>query len=72
MEEIQARSGKVLVISETRIPEADWNIVLPTCNTYSFAFLASIAAQLFAYHTADLLGREIDRPRNLAKSVTVL
>jgi glucosamine--fructose-6-phosphate aminotransferase (isomerizing) len=33
--------------------------------------LASIALQLFAYHVAVTLGRDVDQPRNLAKSVTV-
>lgn len=71
IEEIRARGGKVLAISEHVIEQADWNITIPALDSYSFGFLASIAGQLFAYHTADLLDREIDRPRNLAKSVTV-
>ena len=33
--------------------------------------VAVVPAQLFAYHTADLLGNDIDQPRNLAKSVVV-
>jgi glucosamine--fructose-6-phosphate aminotransferase (isomerizing) len=32
---------------------------------------ATVILQLLAYHTADALGRDIDKPRNLAKSVTV-
>ena len=31
----------------------------------------SIAMQLLAYHTSNMLGRDVDQPRNLAKSVTV-
>jgi glucosamine--fructose-6-phosphate aminotransferase (isomerizing) len=34
-------------------------------------FTAGVALQLLAYHVADALGCEIDKPRNLAKSVTV-
>jgi glutamine---fructose-6-phosphate transaminase (isomerizing) len=34
-------------------------------------FLAVVPAQLFAYHVALALGRDVDQPRNLAKSVTV-
>lgn len=69
--EIRARGGKVLAISAKPIPGADWNIVIPDSAGVSFAFAATIAGQLLAYHAARSLGREIDRPRNLAKSVTV-
>jgi glutamine---fructose-6-phosphate transaminase (isomerizing) len=69
--EIQARGGKVCAISQTPIAEANWNIILPSCPPIFFGFLAATAGQLLAYHAAKELGREIDRPRNLAKSVTV-
>jgi glucosamine--fructose-6-phosphate aminotransferase (isomerizing) len=69
--EIRARNGKVLAISERPISEADWNLVLGECGETLFPFCATIAGQLLAYHAARTLGREIDRPRNLAKSVTV-
>ncbi len=71
IEEIRARGGKVLAIAETPISIADWNIIVPSSNPYFYGIIASIASQLFAYHTAKLLGRDIDKPRNLAKSVTV-
>jgi glucosamine--fructose-6-phosphate aminotransferase (isomerizing) len=69
--EIRARDGKICAISQRPIPEAEWNIVLPETNSIFYCFLASIAGQLLAYHAADSLGRDIDKPRNLAKSVTV-
>ncbi len=69
--EIQARSGRVCVVSQSPVPGADWNIILPKCHPVFFGFLAAIAGQLLAYHAAHILGREIDKPRNLAKSVTV-
>ncbi len=69
--EIRARGGKICVISQQPIPDAEWNIVLPKTNPIFFGFLASICGQLLAYHAADSLGRDIDKPRNLAKSVTV-
>lgn len=72
IEEIRARGGKVLAISEKPILEADWNIVIPESNAYIFPILASVAGELFAYHVAESLGHDIDKPRNLAKSVTVL
>jgi glucosamine--fructose-6-phosphate aminotransferase (isomerizing) len=40
-------------------------------NPYISLFTSSVALQLFAYYMALDLGREIDKPRNLAKSVTV-
>ncbi len=69
--EIRARGGKVLAFSERPIENADWNIVLGECGKTLFPFCVSVAGQLLAYHAAHALGREIDRPRNLAKSVTV-
>lgn len=69
--EIRARGGKICAISQQPIPDAEWNIVLPKTNPVFFGFLATIAGQLLAYHAADALGRDIDKPRNLAKSVTV-
>ncbi|MFZ3232058.1 MAG: SIS domain-containing protein [Patescibacteria group bacterium] len=69
--EIRARGGKVLAISAKPVTEADWNIVIPNAPGLTFGFAATVVGQLLAYHAALTLGREIDRPRNLAKSVTV-
>jgi len=45
---------------------------VPDCESdFLTALLSAIPLQLFAYHVARLNGREIDQPRNLAKSVTV-
>ncbi len=44
---------------------------IPRADEATSAILATVALQLFAYHVANELGREIDQPRNLAKSVTV-
>jgi glucosamine--fructose-6-phosphate aminotransferase (isomerizing) len=44
---------------------------IPSSNSYVSPILHSVIGQLFAYHFAKLKGREIDMPRNLAKSVTV-
>lgn len=69
--EVKARGGMVIAISDTKIDEADKTLILPHLSE-NFSFLSVIAAlQLIAYHTADLLGRDVDKPRNLAKSVTV-
>ncbi len=69
--EIQARKGKILAISNRKIENADRDIIIPETNSYLSPFLTTIVVQLLAYHTADILGRDIDKPRNLAKSVTV-
>ncbi len=61
----------MLAISAKPVQNADWNLVLPSAPGLTFAFAATVAGQLLAYHAALELGREIDRPRNLAKSVTV-
>lgn len=69
--EIQARKWKILAISNQKIDQADRNIIIPETHSYLSPFLTTIAVQLLSYHTADLLERDIDKPRNLAKSVTV-
>ena len=50
---------------------ADDVIFIPHTMEILSSFLSVIPLQLFAYHTADLLELDVDKPRNLAKSVTV-
>jgi glucosamine--fructose-6-phosphate aminotransferase (isomerizing) len=50
---------------------ADEIVVLPEAPDYVMPILAVIPLQLLAYHLAVELGRDVDKPRNLAKSVTV-
>ena len=45
--------------------------LLPSAHPLAAAFLALPALQLFSYEMADYLGKDVDQPRNLAKSVTV-
>ncbi len=71
IQEIKARNGKVITISDKNIPNADWNIKIPSTIDEIYPFLTVIIGQLLAYHVADILGKDIDKPRNLAKSVTV-
>jgi glucosamine--fructose-6-phosphate aminotransferase (isomerizing) len=49
----------------------DKAIVIESKNESLSVFCAACALQLFAYHTAALRGLDVDKPRNLAKSVTV-
>ena len=71
LQEIQARKGKVLAVSNRKIPQADRQITIPKTVDAIYPFLTTVVGQLLAYHVADLLGKDIDKPRNLAKSVTV-
>jgi glucosamine--fructose-6-phosphate aminotransferase (isomerizing) len=71
VQEVKARKWEILAISDKKVPSATWNISIPETLEELYPFLTAIAGQIVAYHTADLLGRNIDKPRNLAKSVTV-
>ncbi len=70
--EVEARGARVISITNHRIhTDAAGTIRIETDNDGKFGILAAIAGQLIAYYVADKLGRPIDKPRNLAKSVTV-
>ena len=75
IEEMKARQAQVVAIAkkgDTRIQEiADDVFFIPDCSDEVAPIVAVVVLQLFAYHIAKLRGREIDQPRNLAKSVTV-
>ncbi|MFJ6215605.1 glutamine--fructose-6-phosphate transaminase (isomerizing) [Streptomyces sp. NPDC092296] len=71
--EIRARGGRVLAVGH-RVPDprlADDAIVVPKNEPELDPLLLGIPLQLLAYHAAVALERDVDRPRNLAKSVTV-
>ncbi len=72
MVEVQARQGKVIALTNKGVEldaEDRWDI--PELPAPLSAFAALPALQLFSYETADYLGKDVDQPRNLAKSVTV-
>ncbi|KOG90456.1 glutamine--fructose-6-phosphate transaminase (isomerizing) [Streptomyces varsoviensis] len=71
LEEIKARSGRILAVAHREQEKADHTIVVPKNEDELDPILMGIPLQLLAYHTALALGRDIDKPRNLAKSVTV-
>ncbi|MER7045783.1 glutamine--fructose-6-phosphate transaminase (isomerizing) [Streptomyces jumonjinensis] len=71
LEEIKARSGRILAVAHREQEKADHTIVVPKNENELDPILMGIPLQLFAYHTALAMGRDIDKPRNLAKSVTV-
>ena len=73
VEEIKARGGPVIAVTSADLPTglADAVIRVPRTEPELNPILLTIPLQLFAYHIAVTLGRDIDKPRNLAKSVTV-
>jgi glucosamine--fructose-6-phosphate aminotransferase (isomerizing) len=73
IEQIKARSGPVIALTSADIPDglADATIRVPRAEPELEPILFNIPLQMFAYHAAGKLGRDIDKPRNLAKSVTV-
>jgi glucosamine--fructose-6-phosphate aminotransferase (isomerizing) len=75
LEEIKARGGPVIAViceGDTRVTElADDVITVPTVDDFLQPIVTVIPLQLLAYHVAVLRGCDVDKPRNLAKSVTV-
>jgi len=75
VEEIRARGGYILgiMLEEKVRPSAIFSdvITLPKAPAFAAPYLQMVAAQLLSYFTAVTLKRNIDRPRSLAKSVTV-
>ncbi|HJV56847.1 MAG TPA: glutamine--fructose-6-phosphate transaminase (isomerizing) [Methylomirabilota bacterium] len=75
LEEVRAREGRVIAIGHEGDRElrakADIMLSVPVAGDLLTPMLLSIPMQLLAYHMAVRLGRDVDQPRNLAKSVTV-
>jgi glucosamine--fructose-6-phosphate aminotransferase (isomerizing) len=75
MQEIHARGGPIVALVDDINSEASKLatdvIVIPKVSEPLQPILSAVVTHLFAYHAAKELGRDIDKPRNLAKSVTV-
>lgn len=75
IEEVKARMGPVIAVGtegdEQLAQLANDTIFIPKAPDYLTPILSVIPLQLFAYHIAVTLGCDVDKPRNLAKSVTV-
>ena len=75
MVEVKTRGAFVLAVTQEGNDEvekaADYMIYIPNTNKYFTNSLAIIPLQLFAYYIAVGRGCDVDKPRNLAKSVTV-
>lgn len=75
IKEVKARDATVIAVADTDDTEiekyADMVLRVPSADELLSPILSCVALQLLAYYTALALGRSIDKPRNLAKSVTV-
>jgi glutamine---fructose-6-phosphate transaminase (isomerizing) len=75
MQEVAARGGRIILVSDASPERAgcqlEAHIRVPKVHPFTTPLLYAVPAQLLAYHTAVLMGTDVDQPRNLAKSVTV-
>jgi glucosamine--fructose-6-phosphate aminotransferase (isomerizing) len=75
MQEVRARGGRIIAVTSAGAsdlgPLVDHQLPVPACPPLLSPVLTVIPLQLLAYHIAVLRGCDVDRPRNLAKSVTV-
>ncbi len=75
LKEVRARNGKLFIFAspDTKIEKDDGTeiILLPEVDELLAPIVYVVPLQIFAYHVAVLRGKDVDKPRNLAKSVTV-
>lgn len=76
MQEVAARGGRIILITDEKGAAASSvdtmeTIVLPNVPEIASPIVHALPIQMLAYHTAVLMGTDVDQPRNLAKSVTV-
>lgn len=73
LQEVRARGGKIIALTNPglELEEVTHIWTIPALPAPLSAFMALPCLQLFSYEVADILGKDVDQPRNLAKSVTV-
>lgn len=71
IEEVKSRGAKTIIISNEKWQAEDLQVTVPKISPYFQPILIVPTLQLIAYETAKLRGCDIDKPKNLAKSVTV-
>ena len=76
MQEVAARGGRIILITDARGAEessvqCEHVLVMPDMPSILTPLVYALPIQMLAYHTAVLMGTDVDQPRNLAKSVTV-
>ena len=76
MQEVAARGGRIILLTDPKgaaevTVKSLVTLTLPAMSATVTPMIYAIPVQLIAYHTAVILGTDVDQPRNLAKSVTV-
>jgi glucosamine--fructose-6-phosphate aminotransferase (isomerizing) len=76
MQEVAARGGRIVLMTDEKGAaevgiDTLATLVLPTVHPVVAPLVYALPVQLLAYHTAVFMGKDVDQPRNLAKSVTV-
>jgi glucosamine--fructose-6-phosphate aminotransferase (isomerizing) len=76
MQEVAARGGRIILITDPQgakvgAVESSMTLTLPGMPNFVTPLVYAIPVQLIAYHSAVVMGTDVDQPRNLAKSVTV-
>ena len=76
MQEVAARGGRLILVTDAKGAAAAEGqplvtLTLPTMPSTVAPLVYAVPVQLIAYHTAVIMGTDVDQPRNLAKSVTV-
>jgi glucosamine--fructose-6-phosphate aminotransferase (isomerizing) len=76
MQEVAARGGRIILVTDDAGAEGTGldtmaTVLMPNAHPAVAPIVYAIPVQLLAYHTAVFMGKDVDQPRNLAKSVTV-
>jgi len=75
MQEVAARGGQIILISSAEPEKIGCKVLghlpIPKAHPFVSPLLCAVPIQMLAYHTAVIMGTDVDQPRNLAKSVTV-
>jgi glucosamine--fructose-6-phosphate aminotransferase (isomerizing) len=76
MQEVAARGGRIILLTDPKgakeaTIQSTVTLTLPEMSTIAAPIVYAVPVQLIAYHTAVIMGTDVDQPRNLAKSVTV-
>ncbi len=75
LQEVATRGGQIILISDAEPEKVGCklaaHIEMPAASAFTNPLIYAVPVQLLAYHTAVIMGTDVDQPRNLAKSVTV-
>ncbi len=75
LQEVATRGGQIILISDAAPEKVGCKVAahvqMPTATDFTNPLIYAVPVQLLAYHTAVIMGTDVDQPRNLAKSVTV-